>query len=248
MIETNSISTRPIWKVWGREAAEVWAGGWSRVWPRLWIIVLAIVVGATLVLTISPVDKSLQHAAQVDGTTAKSVAKFLSNYGDLNVTGPLAALVWVLGAAFKKVRWRKLGLACLMGGLLAGLITNIPRPGMGRPRPYTGLADGFYGPHLNGDYQSFPSGHATSSAAVGSVIGASSPILALPGAVFAVSVSWSRMQLDKHHPIDVTVGAIVGTVCGLSFASTVPGAWFRLRRKRRKRKPQLDHRASPRLR
>jgi membrane-associated phospholipid phosphatase len=42
------------------------------------------------------------------------------------------------------------------------------------------------------------------------------------------------MQLDKHHPIDVTVGAIIGTVCGLSFAGAVPGAASWLRRNRHK--------------
>jgi len=221
-----------------REASQVWCGGWARVWPRLWIILVALGLGATLILTVSPLDKTLQRDARVENPSARSAAKYLSKYGDLNVTGPLAAVVWVAGAAFKKKRWRKLGLACLMGGLLAGLITNIPRAGLGRPRPYMEIADGFYGPHANGDYQSFPSGHATSSAAVGSAFGASSPVLAIPGAVFAASVSWSRMELDKHHPIDVTVGATIGTVCGLSFASTVPGAWIRLKRKRRRRKLQ----------
>lgn len=87
--------------------------------------------------------------------------------------------------------------------------------------------------------QSYPSGHACTSATTGSTLAAFSPVLALPGAAYAVAVSWSRMQLNRHHPIDVTIGATIGIVCGLCFASTVPGSWIKLRRRQKRASQRL---------
>jgi undecaprenyl-diphosphatase len=236
---TQLKTNRPPWKRLLREAAAVWGGGWLRLWPRLWIILTACVVGAILVLTASATDVSLQQMARIDNIpAAKPVARFLSRYGDVNVAGPVAILIWLLGVVASNVRWRKIGLACLMAGLLSGLIVNIFRVNMGRPRPYaaqpfTEVADGFYGPHRNTKYQSYPSGHATASASTAASLAGAVPVLTIPATIFAVSVSWSRMQLNMHHPIDVTVGAIIGVTCGLCFASTVPGAGIRLKRRRR---------------
>lgn len=224
------------------EAEEVWKGGWSRLWPRMWIILLACLIGAGLVMTISPTDISLQQMVRIDNSqAANSAAHFFSRYGDLNVGGPLAVLIWIGGAARDRVRWRKLGLALLMALLLSGLIVNIFRVGTGRPRPYaaepnTAVSDGFYGPHRSADYQSFPSGHATASSTTAATLAGAMPLLTLPAAVYTFSVSWSRMQLNKHHPIDVTVGTIIGTLCGLCFASTVPGAWICLKERKPKRR------------
>jgi len=66
--------------------------------------------------------------------------------------------------------------------------------------------------------------------------------LSVPGVLYAASVGWSRMQLDKHYPIDVATGAVLGTLCGLCFASTVPGSWVRLKRRQMKT-PNTKHQA-----
>ena len=250
MPETDSTRDCPTWKLWLREIAEVWDGGMSRLVPRLWIILGAIALGAVLVLTVSPTDVYLQQKVRMDNNpSADTVASFLSRYGDLNVGSPLAALIWLAGALRNKVRWRKLGLACLMAGLIAGLIVNIFRTTTGRPRPYaeqpfTDVVDRFYGPKWSPDYQSYPSGHATSSSATGMSLGGAVPALAIPGALYAVSVSWSRVQLDKHHPIDVAVGAVIGTTVGLCFASTVPGAWICLRQRKKKDQAEFTRKHS----
>lgn len=227
---------------WGREFCQVWRGGWQRLWPRLWIIAVALVLGALLVLLFSPQDNALLNSIRVPGNEkVNGVAKFLSQWGDLNLSAPLAVLIWIIGAVRGKVRWRKLGLSLLIASLVAGLIVDIFRASTGRPRPFyhqghPEITDSFHGPHWwkGGDMQSFPSGHACSSATTGSTLFAASPVLALPGAAYAVAVSWSRMQLDRHHPIDVTVGATIGTLCGLCYISTVPGAWVRLKRRRKR--------------
>jgi membrane-associated phospholipid phosphatase len=207
----------------------------------MWMVIAACLVGAILVLTVGKTDVLLQQKAQVDhNPNAHALARVLSSRSDLNFAVPLSIGIWVCGAAIGRVRLRKLGLACLMATLLGGLIVLVFRMGTGRPRPniaqpYTTLADGFYGPHWDNDYRSFPSGHATTSSATAASLAGAIPVLTVPGVVYAVAVSWSRLQLDKHHPIDVTVGATVGTLTGLCFAGGVPGARIRLRRRRRKR-------------
>ncbi len=239
MPEIESQTNCPAWKLWVREVAEVWRDGWSRLYPRLWIILAACIIGMVLVLVISDADVSLQQMARVDGSpAADAVARFLSRYSDVIFGVPVSVLIWAIGAMRDSVRWRKLALACLMATLMAGLITDIFRFGTGRPRPYaagpnTVVADGFYGPNWSAQFQSFPSGHATTSSATAASLAGAVPVLAIPGAVYAVSVSWSRMQLDKHHPIDVTVGALIGVVCGLCFAGAVPGAAICLRERKK---------------
>jgi membrane-associated phospholipid phosphatase len=64
---------------------------------------------------------------------------------------------------------------------------------------------------------------------------AANPLLIVPGVAYAATVGWSRMQLRKHHPLDIAFGAVIGVVCGLSFASTVPGSKIKLRRRKRTR-------------
>ena len=194
------------------------------------------------VLVFSPQDNALLAKIRMpDDAGIEQTAKFISKWGDLNLAGPLAILIWVIGAVINRVRWRKLGLALLMACLVSGLILNIFRMGTGRPRPYyqqdhPEVVDTFHGPQPGKGYmQSYPSGHACTSATTGSTFAGFSPVFILPGATYAVAVSWSRMQLNRHHPIDVTVGATIGIVCGLCFASTVPGTWIKLRRRRKKR-------------
>lgn len=188
-----------------------------------------------LVLAFGDADNALAKKIRVDDGKITSIAQFISDHADLMLAVPLSLVIWGTGAAVGRVRWRKIGLACLMAACVAGLFVNVFRASTGRPRPKAELADGFYGPHLrDSKFQSFPSGHATTSTATAVVIAAAVPIATIPCAIYAVAVSWSRIQLRLHHPIDVTVGATIGFVCGLCFASAIPGSAIRLRRRRRK--------------
>jgi membrane-associated phospholipid phosphatase len=232
-------SPRPTGRHLAYEVWLVWLGGWRRLWPRFWIILAAVVIGAMAVKLVGPQDNALlEKIRQVDNPPVQHTAEFLTRWGDLTFSGPLSLVLWLIGAVGNRVRWRRFGLALLMAGLLAGLIVNIFRIGTGRPRPYypkehPEVTDQFYGPMpWKSGYQSFPSGHACISATTGSTLAAISPMLAIPGVTYAAAVSWSRMQLDRHHPIDVSVGATIGIVTACCFLSTVPGTRIKLRRKR----------------
>ena len=214
----------------------MWRGGWVRLRARSWILLLAIGIGGALVLTASKQDFALLEKIRVhDSERTEHAANLISDVADKYVPlgAPIGLLIWAAGAMGGKVRWRKLGLACLMATLLSGVIVNIFRMPLGRPRPFSTQADGFYFFHGGHENHSFPSGHMGASSATAAAIAGVAPVTAIPMSAFALTVGWSRVQLNQHHPIDVAVSGVIGTVCGLCFASAVPGAAIRLRRRKK---------------
>lgn len=98
---------------------------------------------------------------------------------------------------------------------LPGLIANLIKRAIGRPRPelldQLGHLD--FTPILNDwTYQSFPSGHSTTSFAIAFVIGFLSRRWLLPLLVVAVIVGVSRVAVGAHYPTDVMGGAVVGSL------------------------------------
>jgi len=236
-----------------REIVVVWRGGWGRLRTRLWIIVLASVMGSALVWVGDDADKAWLEKLRLDDETATQTADFVSNYtSDLALCVPLSLALWFwgIGTTRRRSRWRRLGLACLMATAMAGLSVTVVKRVVGRPRPnvteaylqehYGPDRHPFYGLSLRSKLHSFPSGHTGTSTATGVSLIAASPIMIVPGVAYAATVGWSRMQLRKHHPLDVAGGAVIGIVCGLCFASTVPGSKIKLGRKKR------SHRSTPR--
>lgn len=235
-----------------REVGLVWRGGWARLRARLWIIALASALGSGLAWVGTSQDRELMEKVRLDAPeatekTASQVADFVSSYtSDLTVGVPISLVLWTIGAVRGRARWRRLGLACLMATALAGLTVQGVKRVVGRPRPnvseeYLQQLDGsarsspLYGPSNRSKLHSFPSGHTATSTASGVTWIAASPLLAVPAIGYAATVGWSRMQLRKHYPIDVAGGAVIGIVCGLCFASTVPGSPMRLRRRKTRR-------------
>ena len=216
-----------------REGAIVWRLGWARLRPRLWIVLVIVAVGAVCVLLQNGWDDALLHKIRFpDDQTLTAVAGRVSYWGDQMWSVPLAALLWLAGAVFKRKRWRRLGWACLWAFLVASVAVNVFRTPLGRARPNSELADGFYGPHLASKYQGFPSGHSTTSFATAASVVSATPLLSLPCAAYAATVGWSRMQLNRHHPLDVLTGAALGSFVGWCFGGGLPGSPWRLRRRR----------------
>jgi undecaprenyl-diphosphatase len=83
---------------------------------------------------------------------------------------------------------------------------------------------------------SFPSGHAATSFACATVIGATAPRLRVPLYVLAALIAWSRVYVGVHYPLDVIVGAAYGVLVGLVLVRALPrlaGALLRSLRARR---------------
>ena len=236
-------------KSYWREGAIVWRLGWARLKPRLWIILVIVQIGAALVLLQNGWDDRVLNQIRLPETasnfsTVNAMAGRVSYWGDQMWSIPLAVLLWSGGAVFNRKRWRQLGWTCLWAFLIATVAVTIFRFGLGRARPSSGLADGFYGPHLAGNYQGFPSGHSTTSFATAASVLSASPLLSVPCAAYAAAVGWSRMQLNRHHPLDVLTGAVLGLFVGLCFGGVLPGSPWRLRRRLKSSHARNDSRAA----
>ena len=67
------------------------------------------------------------------------------------------------------------------------------------------------------DSYSFPSGHATTSFGMAWVVAQSYPVLWIQIAIYAVAamISLSRIYVREHYPLDVMVGAMLGSIVAL---------------------------------
>jgi membrane-associated phospholipid phosphatase len=100
------------------------------------------------------------------------------------------------------------GLTDLLATLLKGII--------GRGRPETWTLDAPLSFHsLNWsayDYQSFPSGHATTAFSLAAAVAFLWPKAFWPAMVFAALVAVSRIVVGAHYPTDITAGAVLGVL------------------------------------
>ncbi|MCS3613346.1 phosphatase PAP2 family protein [Salinibacter ruber] len=105
----------------------------------------------------------------------------------------------------------------LTQGLTYGVVVGAKHV-VGRPRPYVhrplkARADRHRPPAPGDAHLSFPSGHASLSAALVTSWGLSYPrwYVVGPGALWAAGVALSRVHLGVHYPSDVLVGTVLGT-------------------------------------
>jgi len=179
----------------------------------------AVAISGFLLMPFDPVLLERLHV--LSGATdemARHISRYLSMWGDYpqyNVT--LAVLIWFYGALTKSRKWRRIAMVCFLGSSLAGLFNDCFRMTVGRPRPETHLPDGFYGitNALHGTYQSFPSGHAATAFGTAAALLVVDLPLGIIATLYALAVVWARMELYRHYPVDIFVGASVGIFFGL---------------------------------
>jgi undecaprenyl-diphosphatase len=165
------------------------------------------------------------HEAQ-----ARRVAWFFGTFGDYPTYNlPLSLALWLYGCLAKKSAWRRVAVICFLGGTFAGLLDDCFRLTLGRPRPDAHMPDGFYGfpEAFRGRCQSFPSGHAAAVLGTAMALLTVDLPLGILTTLYALVVIWARMELNRHFPSDVLVGALIGIWLGL-----LVGCGSRVRRSR----------------
>ena len=103
---------------------------------------------------------------------------------------------------------------------LTDLITLGLKLAVGRPRPFEALpeADPLIVASVG---TSFPSGHASMSAAGAVVLSSLAPRLAPLFALLAAVVSVSRVYVGVHYPLDVAAGLVLGALVGTAVVLAV---------------------------
>jgi undecaprenyl-diphosphatase len=129
------------------------------------------------------------------------------------VSGRRAVFLWTL-AAF----------------VLGEASSTLLKAAIPRARPHVDALVSLPGTH------SFPSGHATVSFACATVLGAALPRLRVPFYLLAALISWSRVYVGVHYPVDVLAGAVLGTALGLGLLRALP--WLAEARRRSLRAPR----------
>lgn len=92
---------------------------------------------------------------------------------------------------------------------VSGLISNIVKRAIGRPRPELSADHGLFSfnPFMhNADYESFPSGHATTCGAFWTALALLYPPLRWPLLLVGLYLALTRVFVGAHFPSDVMVG------------------------------------------
>ena len=99
------------------------------------------------------------------------------------------------------------------GAILATLLVQPLKRLCRRSRPDRGIA-GFSALAENPDAFSFPSGHTAAAFGVAVALIGEGAFLGPLAASLAFTVAMSRVYLGAHYPLDVTAGALLGSLAG----------------------------------
>ena len=124
-------------------------------------------------------------------------------------------LIWIVISVIllANKKYRYAGVMCILSLILGaflcdGILKNIIR----RPRPFMSMPNlHLLIPEPSG--YSFPSGHATSSFAAAGILYKEFKKYGIYPLILAVLISFSRVYLFVHYPIDVVTGAALGLIC-----------------------------------
>ncbi len=118
----------------------------------------------------------------------------------------LAIAVGISGFSWSRPwLWTRVGAVILISESISGALKEWierDRPAVADPDPETLV-------ELPSTF-SFPSGHATVSFACATTLALAVPRLAVPLYALAAAISWSRVYVGVHYPLDVLAGAALG--------------------------------------
>lgn len=111
------------------------------------------------------------------------------------------------------------------GIALSGIVANLVKFVAGRLRPKMLFESGLYGFDLfriGYEFNSFPSGHATTAFAIAVTCSFIFPKYRILFFLFAVTVAFSRLVLNAHYLSDVIAGACLGTATSILMEHYIP--------------------------
>jgi membrane-associated phospholipid phosphatase len=144
----------------------------------------------------------------------------LSDIGDRLGKGEslviLSLVLLAVGYGLKHPQWKDAGWRSLIAHGLAAATANILKHVIGRPRPKFMHAGNLeLSPASGSGWDSFPSGHAAASFAVGTVLAVKFPRARWPILAVAAAIAASRIIRGSHYLTDVAGGAALGCFMGM---------------------------------
>lgn len=134
----------------------------------------------------------------------------------------ISGLFVAVGYARANPVWRQAGLRGWVAQALTAILVQGLKHGIGRPRPRLHREDEFFtGPSLESGLDTFPSGHASASFAVATVVAKYCPALAWPAYGLAGFIAVTRVFRGSHFVSDVVAGVVLGIVVGTLVAAPV---------------------------
>ncbi|PRB09382.1 hypothetical protein CQ047_11000 [Microbacterium sp. MYb72] len=152
---------------------------------------------------------------------AGPVAQLFQNLGALP---GFALMMIVLPLALVAIgRWRSALFVIAVQLAGPGLLSQLTKNLVDRPRPAADEAAGLFGPLVMVDHGSFPSGHAVSTATVIVTVFALIPasavwmrrIWTVVGVLLAIGIVWQRTLINAHWFSDTLAGLIGGAAVAL---------------------------------
>lgn len=161
-------------------------------------------------LVAAPDLNAVRDLASIRTAPETLAAHVFSRIGSAWVVVPVALVV---SASMHRRRRRAAALAVALGTLGAMTIADLDKLLVGRPRPPVHHLEPVVG-------SSFPSGHATQTAALVAALlvqrlvrcGARSLPIVTVGSLLVAFVAVSRVYLGVHYPSDVAAGVVLGVV------------------------------------
>jgi hypothetical protein len=155
-------------------------------------------------------DRDATSPLSYSPTTLKHY-KDLSNYGLAGIVGGAGGF-YLLGQASGNAHEKEVGILSGEAALNGLFVTTLIKYATGRERPNV---DSFRGRFWQGG-DSFPSGHATISWAIASVLSHEypGPLTKLFAYGAASAITFARVRAEKHFPSDALVGSGIGWLAG----------------------------------
>jgi membrane-associated phospholipid phosphatase len=161
--------------------------------------------------------RSLKNAQTDD--LANPWLAHLSNFGDRLGNGEslviISLVIGAIGLLLKSSDWKEAGWKSLLAHGIAGVISNLTKHLVGRPRPkfmHAGQLE--LSPVSGSGWDSFPSGHSTASFAVATVLAVKFPKFRYVILLFPLAIAASRIVRGSHYLTDAAGGALLGYLIG----------------------------------
>ncbi|CUU01785.1 Membrane-associated phospholipid phosphatase [Candidatus Thermokryptus mobilis] len=156
---------------------------------------------------------------KIDNDFFTTLMKIDSYYGTVWVFGVISGSLYLSGLLLNEGELRETGLMVFESGVFAGTVTTVLKVAFGRERPFVSGDKFKFRPFSfkGNPYYSLPSGHATLSFAISSVLASRFENKIVKAIIYtpAVLTALARVYNNQHWFSDVFLGSAIGYFTGV---------------------------------